>query len=149
MKKIIQKLKKKEVIFPIEQTILDLIMGIERYLYKTNYSLLANSCLFSDKLFLGADGNYYICEKMGNNMPIGNVQKGLDFKEMIRIANEFQSLIKRKCWDCEYKFLCNKCYATFAEEGKFFIEEKFCKEARERILGNLKMYVKLKEDLNR
>ncbi len=145
--KIICKIKKGREIKPIEEQILNTVMKIGEDIGKKNFTFLANSCLFTDKIYIGADAKFYICEKMGNNLPIGQVGNGLDFKRMSEIIDIFQNLIKEKCFSCPVRFLCNRCYATFADKTGFSIDPDFCQEKKEKILKILELYVKIKNKL--
>lgn len=140
------KKKRKEELYPIEEAILASIANFEDYLKHKNLTLLANSCTFSDKLFISADGKFYICEKMGNNFPIGSVENGLDFKIMKNVVDKFQETIRKKCINCAFIFLCNKCYATFVEGDEFHVNEEFCEESKTNIVRNLKLFIKLKKE---
>lgn len=54
---------------------------------------------------------------MNPHFPIGNIEKGFDF-DAIRsvIANYNEEIIRLRCWECDFWFLCVICF-TFATNG--------------------------------
>lgn len=62
-------------------------------------------------LFIDVDGNLYLCEKMGNNFCIGNIEKGLNLSMMKRLSILYNIRRTLLCSSCEYVMYCSRCIA--------------------------------------
>ncbi|MBD3196381.1 MAG: hypothetical protein GF317_15085 [Candidatus Lokiarchaeota archaeon] len=69
----------------------------------------------------------------------------MNFKEIVRIACEYKKLTKENCQYCPIRFLCERCYPTFAGDGKFEIDQKFCERMKKDLVTWLNRYIKLNE----
>jgi uncharacterized protein len=71
------------------------------------------------KIFIDPDGSINICEKMTADAPkIGDVTNGFDFgviRDMVRKYNN--EIIRNRCWECPWWFLCSVCLAKAFREG--------------------------------
>jgi uncharacterized protein len=71
------------------------------------------------KIFIDPDGGINVCEKMTHDAPkIGNVTDGFDFhaiRDMVTKYNE--EIIRNRCWECPWWFLCTICLAKAFREG--------------------------------
>lgn len=92
------------------------------------FSLLTGTCCYDDRLMVAADGKYHICEKMNDKFPIGNTEDGFDYERMVDLVKEYSDLINECCRDCEIRFLCVRCFANLAGNGKFEMNKKFCED---------------------
>jgi len=133
------------------------LTGYETFLYNKfkdigtslkarKYTLLAGACVFDDRLYLDAHGRFHLCEKINNSFSFGDVDRGFDFKKMTAIAKDFSYIIKTHCLNCNIRFLCKRCYVSFAEDGVLKLNPGFCKDQQESIINNLKRYVECKEE---
>ena len=76
------------------------------------------TCYPGRKLTVAPDGNYYTCERVNYDHPIGNVKTGLDselIKELLHAYNEALPDCNR-CWA---RNLCTNCYSTVTRENGF------------------------------
>jgi len=119
---------------------------LQQKLKVKNFTTLYGACFFNSRLFIDVDGKFHICHMINNRFSIGDVWNGFDFKKMVRIIEEFTHLTKTYCNNCEVRFLCQKCYVTFAKNGKFKIDKKFCEKRKRTIKNALENYIKLNEE---
>lgn len=118
-------------------------------LFIKEYSNLAGACVFSSRLFLDIHGKFHVCEKINHWFPIGDIANGFYFDKIQEIASDYSSVIENNCMGCKVRFLCNPCYVSFAEDGRFKIDKDFCKWQKKHILKRLKNYVRLNERLSK
>lgn len=76
------------------------------------------------KIFVDADGNLKICERMPLGAPnIGHVDTGFNMELIRKIVTDFnQRIIENRCWDCHYWFMCCLCYATAWRKDEFVFD---------------------------
>ncbi len=111
-----------------------------------HYDHLAGTCLFDSRLYLAANGEFHVCEKVNHTLSFGDIHRGFDFAKMVRMAGEFAELNKTTCSNCPVKYLCERCYASFAGNGKFRIDPQFCKSQKEAVMSKLERYIQYKEE---
>ncbi len=107
------------------------------------------------KTFVSVNGNFYPCERVNENlddMIIGNVEDGYDFKNIKNMMN-FNLKFKKRCFKCFAIRECNLCPEQFGSSGIEPNEESFqvCKEQKENYLRVLKdriTYQEIKSLLN-
>jgi len=98
------------------------------------------------KLFVDVHGNSYMCERVGNNFKIGDINRGFDFKKI----NEFFSKSEEffaDCKNCWALRLCSKCFNSINKGDSFDEKSKirFCKTSKVNIERNLKYYCEIRE----
>jgi len=71
-----------------------------------------NTCMPASKLAVRTDGTLDICERINGTMPIGHVDRGLDFDRIETIIKEYNSRVCRGCWACPVTKLCAHCFAS-------------------------------------
>lgn len=71
-----------------------------------------NTCMPGSKLAVRTNGTLDICERINGTMPIGHVDRGLDFGRIEEIIKEYNSRICRDCWSCPVSKLCAHCFAS-------------------------------------
>lgn len=68
------------------------------------------------KLFVDCDGNFHTCERVKSDLPIGNVDTGLDIQAIKSIMSLWrEEIIKKRCWECDEWSICNVCLAVSEE----------------------------------
>jgi uncharacterized protein len=74
-----------------------------------------------EKIFVSADGKLNVCEKISYKAPgIGHVNYGFDFESIRKIIRDYnEEIIKNRCWNCEYWFLCNVCFTNTFKDDRF------------------------------
>jgi len=95
------------------------------------------------KLFVTSDGKYFICERIKQNIPIGDVDNGLDFstiKKIQRLWNE--EIIRNRCWECPAWAFCNICAAQSEDRDGISIDCSY-KHRLKKIISD---YIVFKEE---
>jgi uncharacterized protein len=127
------KLRKNEDLVPLEKSFFDLYMN-NRKLNLSNSSLFFGACIFNSRLFVDVEGNFHICERLNDTFSIGDAQNGFDYDKMKKIVKDYFKITGTHCIACDYSYLCNPCYARFAGNKSFEINEKTCKEVKNRAI---------------
>ena len=97
-----------------------------------------------DRLHVEADGVFKICEKVQINLPIGNVDYGIDIDKVRVINNKWRKqIIKQRCWECDFYSICPVCVAQVNDETNFDFTCSFKKNG----IKALTDYVKYKESI--
>lgn len=77
------------------------------------------------KLYLSTDGNYHVCERVGNAPPIGNINDGLRYdiikKEYIE---DYMNKSLHDCNACWAANLCGLCYSHCYDDNGFNLAKK-------------------------
>lgn len=144
--RILNKIREKKKLSALDTDIVSDYFIMNSALKTRTVNHLSGTCVFDARLFVAADGSFHICEKMNDQFPIGSVEKGFDYPRMIDIVHEYAALVKETCFDCEARFLCKRCYARFARDGKFEINNEYCKNVRKSLKKRLEELVKLNEE---
>ena len=104
-----------------------------------------NSCVPGDKLAVYPNGNYTICEKMNGRFPIGNVNGGIDYEELQRVADLLSdNFVKKRCSSCPIKNSCSACFMFMDEDGVF--NDEFCNEQKRSFQKRLESIYSYHED---
>lgn len=143
---IIEKLRHKQELSGYESFMFSEFKKLEGKLKIRGVSNLHGACLFDARLFLDVKGRFHICERVNNTFPIGNVDRGFDFPKMTDITREYAEFTRTHCRDCKIRFLCSRCYAMFAGEGKLKLDPAFCKGQQASIINKLEKYIECKEE---
>lgn len=97
------------------------------------------------KLFIGSEGKYYICEKINYWLDLGNVENGFDFEKIKEIENQFVKIITDNgCLTCPYVRICGLCMAKIADSKGFSKErlKNHCVSTKNRGTKKLEFYLK-------
>ena len=74
-----------------------------------------------DNLMLAANGDYLICHKVSDTLPIGNCETGLDFQKLLDFYQKYNSVINNaaclSCWNVNFCTIC----AAARLDGEHFI----------------------------
>jgi uncharacterized protein len=143
---IFQRLKKKEPLSQLAKVFDNSIQVAAEFQKFRSHNTAAQTCLFDSRLLLDVEGNFHICEKMNQEFPIGDINKGLDFAAMLKILKDFSDLIEKECSGCDLKFMCTRCFALLADDGTFQIPQEFCAKQRKTIMNNLEKYIQYQEE---
>ncbi|MDR1903063.1 MAG: hypothetical protein LBQ88_12380 [Treponema sp.] len=90
------------------------------------FSPYTAACIPGDKIYVTADGKYHICERIPHDMPIGNVDTGLDFHAITEIISAYNEHICKSCSGCNTSRLCGVCYATVRKDNGFHHVNGYC-----------------------
>lgn len=100
------------------------------------------------KLFVTANGNYNVCERMGETPFIGNVNEGYDFEKIKKYyVDDYCNSSKIFCSNCWAIHLCSICYAVcYDKTGINIVNKNYrCISERFGIENYLKLYHELLE----
>ncbi|MDQ1354197.1 MAG: uncharacterized protein QG657_4506, partial [Acidobacteriota bacterium] len=98
------------------------------------------------RLFVNTAGKFFICERVGANYQIGDVDNGFDFDAIYRFMVNYAEFFKecKYCWALRF---CKKCF-TDIKRGPELDEvrkQKLCKYMLKTTEQNLIAYCELKQ----
>lgn len=96
------------------------------------------ACVPGQKIFVDTKGSLYICEKVEKHLSIGTVDKGLDFKKILKIINDYNKCCN-DCEKCPIHNQCPLCYISMATEGNFKKNDKLCNNLVENFKERLSL----------
>lgn len=112
----------------INQRIYRPLVSVRRY---------SNTCFPGEiKIFVAADGNYHICERMNQKFPIGDHKNGIEYEKVERIVSEYINAITKDCPTCPAQHYCGVCFASAGRDG-YFDASYYCNLYRKNLLSNL------------
>ncbi|MCP2604608.1 radical SAM protein [Candidatus Aminicenantes bacterium AH-873-B07] len=98
------------------------------------------------RLFVNVSGKFFMCERVGSNYEIGNIDNGFNYKRIYNFFEKYVEFFK----DCKYCWalrLCNKCFNSI-RKGENFDEQrknKLCVNKLYNIEKNLMDYCEIRE----
>lgn len=109
---------------------------------KAKKKLQRNGCCIPgfSRLYITSDGDFKICEKMGDSPIFGNVYDGIDFNVLEdKYIKEYDDVILDKCNNCWACHMCSSCYSScYNEDGIDRINKnKLCDLIRSDIKNQL------------
>jgi len=107
------------------------------------YSL--NGCCIpgARRLYVTVNGDFLPCERIGTQLPIGNINSGFDISFIKKkYVDDFVEQEIKYCGECWAINLCNNCYMNcFGEnEMDFSHRHAMCRNTRKRISESLSIY---------
>lgn len=101
------------------------------------------------KLFLNIEGNLYPCEKCSetsDDMKIGSIYEGFDYKKVERLLN-IGKLTEKQCKNCWATRLCSICAVSIEENNELSVKKKCekCQDVKFNTHDMLVKYCMLKE----
>ena len=101
------------------------------------------------RLYVKTNGDFALCERIGNSPVIGNIHSGVDISRVTKFyIDDYEKASLPDCSRCWAINICDLCYAHFYESEGISIDKKreMCHFNRERIFQSLCMYHHLLED---
>jgi uncharacterized protein len=96
------------------------------------------------RVFVRTNGDFYVCERSGENYKIGNIGCGFDYERIAGYYMEFEKIFAdcRYCWALIY---CNRCWAHIGNLKEFNGKrrEEFCAASQKMIERTFRVYVEL------
>lgn len=94
------------------------------------------------KVFVSPDGRFYMCEKIGYDLPMGDLDRGFDVDAIYSAIDDYISISKSKCLDCWALRLCKMCFVKALRAGQFDAErkEENCRAVKAAILRSLRSF---------
>lgn len=100
------------------------------------------------RLYVTVNGDFKVCEKIGNSPLIGNVVNGIDLNSIYKYyIEQYENKSLEKCADCWASGLCGICYASCYDFNGINIEKKnkLCDQQKRAILDRFVIYHDLLE----
>lgn len=95
------------------------------------------------KIFVDTDGSLHICERVKANLPIGDVNNGIDYKAVREIYRQWnEEIIRNRCWECDAWSFCGVCLSHNDAEKGIRIDCMYKKNAKKILLD----YISFKEE---
>lgn len=94
------------------------------------------ACIPGRKIYVDVEGRFHTCEKINEAFPIGDVNKGLDFKKIAEMVSNYLDHLDR-CSNCKVKRICNKCYCAFTTDKGFLTSSQVCKNVEDSLADSL------------
>lgn len=111
--------------------------------------LYRTSCCmpFTCALFVDSDGVFGMCEKVGSDKHLGNIDSGINEKAVIVLMKNINQVMNEQCRLCWAQRLCSACFQDFGkdENGNYFIIPKVCKNIRHNLKADLQMFCEIQE----
>ena len=117
-------------------------IGMVDRLYRTS------CCMpFTSALFVDATGSFGMCEKVGPDRQLGNIDSGINEEAVIALMEHTNQVINKQCRSCWAQRLCPACYQDFQkdETGNYFIVPKVCENIRKNLKADLQMFCEIRE----
>lgn len=108
--------------------------------------LKLNGCCYpgNRKLFVDTNGEFYMCERFGNRVPIGDVNKGIIKEDIDKNIEKFLDIRNSKCTNnCWAQRICTPCIQSSKDSKKDISEEglsQTCDSTKSQILIALAQY---------
>lgn len=96
------------------------------------------------KLFVDTDGTFYMCEKFGRRVPIGNTEEGINEDLIEDAIKRFTDIRNNLCSDCWAGRLCNACIQSAKDSARDISEKglsQTCKTRKSQLLMGINNYV--------
>lgn len=100
------------------------------------------------RIHVTVDGDFKLCENMGDSPSIGNHIEGYNIEKTYeKYYEEYVEYFEDICNDCWAKAMCGICYVnTIGEHGvKPYVEDKMCSSSKELILDSFVNYYRYLE----
>lgn len=141
---VIEKKRNKIELLPIESSFIDQIKRLTSYNVKKRiFFTTAATCFFDNRLFVDVNGRFHVCERVNQSFSIGGVESGFNYAGMSQMIKEFSELIKTNCLDCEANYLCERCFANFARDGRFELNHELCRRVKSQMKNMLENILQL------
>lgn len=119
------------------------------YDYPMKYYPMNGCCVpFAKRTYVKANGEYLICEKVGETPKVGDVFTGIDIEKVKKnYVDDFINEAKKYCGECWAINICNECYLNcYDEKGVNFCNRHLpCRANRYLLYQDLIMYHEILE----
>lgn len=85
----------------------------------------SGTCMPGDRIYVDVHGDFCICEKINSSFKIGDINHGLDTKQIAHIINRYNEELK-KCSNCPISRVCSVCYAKLCKGEEMCLDDEFC-----------------------
>lgn len=109
---------------------------------RTHYT---GSCQPGRRLAVSTDGKFHICERINEQFPIGDVEKGVDWDQCRAVMERYYQTLP-DCDHCWARALCTSCIAHNCEKTGFDFGRR-CNHIRIELAHKLRTLCALLEDV--
>lgn len=97
------------------------------------------------RLFVMPDEKLYMCERIGETLPIGDLDSGYDFEAIDQTIQRYIAISEANCRDCWAVRFCGACFISGLKGSEFSeaAKQSFCSSQRQDLLVALKQYSEL------
>ena len=98
------------------------------------------------RLFVDADGNFFMCERVGANYKIGDINNGFNFKKIMNFFKKYVIFFS-DCSNCWALRICSKCFNDVRKGEEFNRERKedFCRNKKKLLEKYISIYCEILE----
>lgn len=101
------------------------------------------------RIYVQTDGEFLVCEKIGDSPHIGNVFSGINIDKIRQFyIDDYDKMSIEKCSNCWAVNMCGICYSTcYCKDGlDIGMKDEVCEYLRKQAKGELGAYYQLLED---
>ncbi len=101
------------------------------------------------RLYVTVNGDFKVCERIGNSPYIGNVYSGFNLDVIKKLyVHEYEKAVKEKCSKCWAVRLCDICYAKVFDKNGLNVTKlnKACIDTRDNAYNSLIYYFECYEN---
>ena len=77
------------------------------------------TCIPGMKISVRSDGNFEICERVGDDKIIGNIDEGIDYSKIVKIIQRYNEDVTKECACCPLYKACPVCYSFTSSSNGF------------------------------
>ena len=102
------------------------------------------------KCYVDTAGRLHMCERVGEDRPIGDVYDGFDANAITGFLREYDHFLQESCSRCWGVRLCHKCFVQFRKKDGLSQDRlgEFCKDERHHLDWLIREYVSIREENN-
>lgn len=94
---------------------------------------VVNTCMPGSKLTVDPDGYFYVCERINQQFPIGDVYNKINYDKANSLIESFNNILQEHCSTCNLSRLCDVCYVHFIKEGRLEFDPAICQAKQKSI----------------
>lgn len=114
---------------------------------KNSLQMLITCPMGFDNLMVTAGGDFLICHKVNDSMPVGHCDSGLDQEKLIEINRRYNAAINMACRSCWNVHFCSVCAASRMVDNDFVNPtEQECDFFRLRATYNFLCFIHLSRE---
>jgi uncharacterized protein len=90
------------------------------------------TCVPGEKISVRTDGTFDVCERVNSTMPIGHVDRGIDFDALTRLVAAYNAALGDRCLTCPITKTCGLCFGDgmTMQDGCFAVDDRRCDNLR-------------------
>jgi len=97
------------------------------------------------RTFVTPEGKLYMCERIGETVPIGDLESGYDIDAIDQALQRYIAISEDDCRNCWAVRFCGACFIAGLKGSEFcgVSKQRFCSGQRQDLLASLKQYSEL------